>query len=90
MADLDADGKLEILVTDSDGNLQALDASGRLTLEITATTYRAGVPAVGDVNGDGKPEIIFGTEAGQVYCLTPRANSFGPPRSTVALGALCH
>jgi len=69
LADLDGDGKLEILVTDSYGTLQALDAMGRLRLEIVATQYRFGVPAVGDVTGDGRPEIIFGTEAGEVYCL---------------------
>lgn len=56
-------------MTDSYGHLQALDATGHLRLEITATQYRVGVPAVGDVTGDGKPEIIFGTEAGEVYCL---------------------
>lgn len=69
LADLDGDGKQEVLVTDSYGHLQALDATGHLRLEITATQYRVGVPAVGDVTGDGKPEIIFGTEAGEVYCL---------------------
>ncbi len=69
LADLDGDGKLEVIVTDSYGHLQALDAAGRLRLEVAATQYRVGVPAVGDVTGDGKPEIIFGTEAGEVYCL---------------------
>ncbi len=68
-ADLDGDGKPEVLVTDSYGHLQALDAAGRLRLEVTATRYRVGVPAVGDVTGDGQPEIIFGTEAGEVYGL---------------------
>jgi outer membrane protein assembly factor BamB len=68
-ADLDGDGEQEVIVTDSYGHLQALDASGRLRLEVAATKYRVSVPAVGDVTGDGKPEIIFGTEAGEVYCL---------------------
>lgn len=69
-ADLDDDGKQEVIVTDSYGHLQALDAAGRLRLEVTATQYRVGVPAVGDFTGDGEPEIIFGTEAGDVYCLS--------------------
>jgi len=69
IADLDGDHGLEILISDSRGHLDVLDACGRLRMEIFATKYRVGVPAVGDVNGDGKPEIIFGTEAGDVYCL---------------------
>ena len=69
-----AKGKLDILVADSRGHLDALDAQGRLRLEITATHYRVSVPAVGDINGDGKPEIIFGTEAGEVYCVNARGD----------------
>jgi hypothetical protein len=70
VADLDGDGRKEILVPDSQGHLDVLDADGKLRLEITATKYRVGVPAVGDVNGDGKAEIIFGTDAGEVYCVS--------------------
>lgn len=69
LADLDGDGKSEVIVTDAYGHLQALDAAGRLRLEVAATRYRVGVPAVGDVTDDGQPEIIFGTDAGEVYCL---------------------
>jgi len=69
-ADRDGDGRKEIFVPDSRGHLDVLDAAGRLRLEVSATKYRVGVPAVGDVDGDGKPEIIFGTEAGEVYCLS--------------------
>src|SRR5262249_279536 len=43
---------------------------GRLRLEIAATKYRLSVPAVGDVNGDGKPELLFGTEGGELYCIS--------------------
>ena len=39
-------------------------------LEIAATKYRLSVPAVGDVNRDGKSELIFGTEAGEIYCVS--------------------
>ena len=73
-ADLEGKGKLDILVADSRGHLDALDAQGHLRLEIAATHYRVSVPAVGDVNGDGRPEIIFGTEAGEVYCVNARGD----------------
>jgi outer membrane protein assembly factor BamB len=73
-ADLEGDGRLEILVPDSRGHLDVLDADGHLQLEIAATKYRVGVPSVGDVNGDGRAEIIFGTEAGEVYCLSSQGD----------------
>ena len=73
-ADLEGKGKLDILVADSRGHLDVLNAQGRLRLELGATRYRIGVPAVGDINGDGKPEIIFGTEAGEVYCVNAQGD----------------
>lgn len=70
IADLDGSGKRHVIVTDSRGHLYALDHNGRLRLEVNTTTYRLGTPSVGDVNGDGRPELIFGTEAGEVLCIT--------------------
>jgi outer membrane protein assembly factor BamB len=69
-ADLDGDGRREIIVTDSRGGLQVLDLNGGLRLQINATKYRLSVPAIGDIDGDGKPELIFGTEGGEVYCVS--------------------
>jgi len=65
-------GEQAILVPDSRGHLVALDSQGRQWLEVSATRYRVSVPAVGDVNGDGQPEIFFGTEGGEVYCASDR------------------
>jgi outer membrane protein assembly factor BamB len=59
-------------MTDSRGHLYSLDGNGRPKFEVTATRYRAGVPSIGDVNGDGKPEIVFGTDDGDVYALDRR------------------
>ncbi len=69
VADLDGDGRRQILMSDNEGHLDVLDADGKLRLEITATKYRLETPAVGDLYGDGKAEIIFGTEGGDVYCV---------------------
>lgn len=65
-------GESSILIPDSRGHLIALNRQGQLQLEVSATHYRISVPAVGDVNGDGQPEILFGTEAGDVYCASDR------------------
>ncbi len=72
LGDLDGDGNLDIVMTDSRGHLYALDGNGRPKLEVTATRYRAGTPSIGDVNGDGKPEILFGTDDGDVHALDRR------------------
>ena len=72
LADLDGDGNLNIVLTDSRGHLYSLDGNGRPKFEVTATGYRVGTPSIGDVNGDGKPEIVFGTDDGDVYALDSR------------------
>jgi len=69
LADLDGDGGLDIVMTDSRGHLFAVDGHGRAKFEVTATRYRVSVPSIGDVNRDGKPEIVFGTDDGDVYAL---------------------
>jgi outer membrane protein assembly factor BamB len=68
-ADLDGDGKQEVLFSDDRGTLICLDGRGRLRLEVKACIYRTSAPAIGDIYGDGRPEIILGTEAKDVFCL---------------------
>ena len=83
LADLDGDGKPEIVVAGLDGQLYAWhgDATpvagfpvklsdGAQTARIIAT------PAVGDVDGDHQPEIVVSTaesynEAGRLYVVKP-------------------
>ncbi|MBI1787310.1 MAG: PQQ-like beta-propeller repeat protein, partial [Acidobacteria bacterium] len=72
VADIDGDGQPEVLLSDSRGHLFAVDSSGRLRLEVTATRYRVSAPAVGDLDGDGVPELVFGTEDNEMYCLNGR------------------
>lgn len=67
--DMDGDGRLEVVVGDSRGCIEVLDASGQTRLLTRATGYRVSVPAVGDLEGDGRCELVFGTEAGEVHAV---------------------
>jgi hypothetical protein len=73
LADLDGDGKLEIVVTFDDGTIRAYRENGA---QIWSYNYTGGKKlfasevAIGDVTGDGKVDIVFGT-----YSFDSTANS---------------
>ncbi|MFO0876889.1 MAG: FG-GAP-like repeat-containing protein [Gemmataceae bacterium] len=77
LADLDGDGKLEILAADSStGTLFCLNPQGRLIWKYRLPSSTDSPPAVADLDGDGKPEVVVGTMTtadrhGRVVCLDP-------------------
>ena len=86
-ADLDGDGKLEILYPDYAGKLNcySLDhtqpGSWPINVYDGSTMEYAGAPAVHDLNGDGVPEVIFttytqkqGTKRGSLYIADNKGN----------------
>jgi len=85
IADLDGDGREEVLLGTYDGRLICLDSSSvvkwvfkvqenvslkeSLFLDQDLMFCIHASPTVADVDGDGRLEVVFGTESGGVYVL---------------------
>lgn len=85
-ADIDADGQFEVVFGTKGGKIYALANDGALKWHYDITEQFTDVelmfldtesmnsiestPALGDLDSDGKKEIIFGSELGFVYCLS--------------------
>ncbi|HEU0123290.1 MAG TPA: PQQ-binding-like beta-propeller repeat protein [Bryobacteraceae bacterium] len=74
LADVDGDGSLDPILTDTRGRLYAVSSKGKLIFEIAATTYRLSTPAVGDLDGDGRPDFLFGADDETVYCVSGKGH----------------
>jgi outer membrane protein assembly factor BamB len=69
LADINADGKDEIIVGSSNGRLYCLTGEGSRLWDFHAEGAVHSSAAVADIDGDGKPEIVFGADDHMVYCL---------------------
>jgi outer membrane protein assembly factor BamB len=71
-ADLDGDGKMELLCGAGDGKLYALkEKGGKCSVLWSAELGKQtiGSPIIADINGNGKPEIVVTSEDGFMHCL---------------------
>jgi hypothetical protein len=70
-ADLDDDGREELVLGGSDGYLSALaERSGKArVLWRVPLGSPVGEPVLADLDGDNHAEILVTTEAGRLYCL---------------------
>ncbi len=69
LCDLDGDGDAEVLQTDETGTVWAFAA---LTGKVLWQTKLTGIPvspAAGDLDGDGKPEVVVATGDGRITAL---------------------
>lgn len=75
-ADLDQDGNLDIVYAANDGRLHVWTRNGeafagfaavRFAVEALNQDATQATPAIADVDGDGRLEILLGAENGQIY-----------------------
>lgn len=71
VADIDSDGKAEIVVASTGGNIFSLSTEGSLVVdwEFKTVSEILSSPIIADVNGDGKVEILIGSMNGSVFVL---------------------
>jgi hypothetical protein len=62
-------GDASIVVSDRGGRVSGIDENGELAWRVFFDS-ETGIPAVGDIDGDGADEIIVSTLSGRLHCLS--------------------
>ncbi|WXG44345.1 MAG: FG-GAP-like repeat-containing protein [Promethearchaeati archaeon SRVP18_Atabeyarchaeia-1] len=69
IADVNRDGKLEIIVGSMDNKVYCLNSGGGLAWTYTTGNYAYNVGAVADIDNDSKVEVVFASWDRKIYCL---------------------
>lgn len=67
--DINRDGDMELCVCDFDETISCYNSKGKMLWETKSHGSAAQVPTMGDVNGDGILELVFGTNKGYIYAV---------------------
>ncbi|PKI43390.1 hypothetical protein CRG98_036147 [Punica granatum] len=78
-ADINDDGKIELVTTDTHGNVAAWTPQGEEIWEKHLKSHIPQGPTIGDVDGDGHTDIVIPTISGNIYVLSGKDGSFVRP-----------
>nr|GLL36921.1 protein DEFECTIVE IN EXINE FORMATION 1 isoform X2 [Ipomoea trifida] len=78
-ADINDDGKIELVTTDTHGNVAAWTAQGKEIWERHLKSLIPQGPTIGDVDGDGNTDVVVPTLSGNIYVLSGKDGSIVRP-----------
>ncbi|ESQ49163.1 hypothetical protein EUTSA_v10020022mg [Eutrema salsugineum] len=78
-ADINDDGKIELVTTDSHGNVAAWTTQGVEIWEAHLKSLVPQGPSIGDVDGDGHTDVVVPTTSGNIYVLSGKDGSIVRP-----------
>ncbi|KAL3639439.1 Protein DEFTIVE IN EXINE FORMATION 1 [Castilleja foliolosa] len=78
-ADINDDGKIELVTTDAHGNVAAWTSQGKEIWEVHLKSLVPQGPSIGDVDGDGHTDVVVPTVSGNIYVLSGKDGSFVRP-----------
>lgn len=90
-SDINADGQMELLAGNQDGNLYCFNASAQLLWRYDIGAAIQGTPAASDVDGDGRQEVWIGDMKGKMWgfdCNGNLLSKWGWPKQTHEVGGL--
>ncbi|XP_042491496.1 protein DEFECTIVE IN EXINE FORMATION 1-like isoform X2 [Macadamia integrifolia] len=74
-ADINDDGKIELVTTDAHGNVAAWTVHGEEIWEVHLKSVIPQGPTIGDVDGDGRTDVVVPTISGNIYVLSGKDGS---------------